>query len=168
MFVYPRTIDKRCHSEPVRRLAWESVLQRKADCHTSDIGHWFAMTEEARKAVCFSSSTTACAAVPLPQGGRFLDCAGQKPSPLGKVAFAKQMTEEDRQSVFPLPPPLARRSPFPKGEGYGFVQTKSLPLWGRWHGEAMTDEAKTQHLILTEAQSYAILNTHYIMCEGVS
>ncbi|MBR5022952.1 MAG: hypothetical protein IKY18_07140, partial [Oscillospiraceae bacterium] len=29
-----------CHSEPVRTLAWESTK----DCHTSDIGHWFAMT----------------------------------------------------------------------------------------------------------------------------
>ena len=43
-----------CHSEPVRTLAWESPgLEGKChtkqpkklgDCHTSDIGHWFAMT----------------------------------------------------------------------------------------------------------------------------
>ena len=32
-----------CHSEPVRTLAWESPLIT-GDCHTSDIGHWFAMT----------------------------------------------------------------------------------------------------------------------------
>ena len=39
-----------CHSEPVRTLAWESpgssehFLMNSGDCHTSDIGHWFAMT----------------------------------------------------------------------------------------------------------------------------
>ena len=35
------------HSEPARTLAWESVsFESATDCHTSDIGHWFAMTEE--------------------------------------------------------------------------------------------------------------------------
>ena len=43
-----------CHSEPVRTLAWESPglegkchikqPEKLGDCHTSDIGHWFAMT----------------------------------------------------------------------------------------------------------------------------
>ena len=34
-----------CHSEPVHTLAWESVPNTYfTDCHTSDIGHWFAMT----------------------------------------------------------------------------------------------------------------------------
>ena len=40
----------RCHSEPVLRLVWESPSSSRplssfdGDCHTSDIGHWFAMT----------------------------------------------------------------------------------------------------------------------------
>ena len=39
-----------CHSEPVRTLVWESPPSSRprppndGDCHTSDIGHWFAMT----------------------------------------------------------------------------------------------------------------------------
>ena len=42
-----------CHCEPARTLVWQSVLfenvrtiniLENADCHTSDIGHWFAMT----------------------------------------------------------------------------------------------------------------------------
>ena len=43
-----------CHSEPVRTLAWESAspgtrlksnsLPKRTDCHTSDVGHSFAMT----------------------------------------------------------------------------------------------------------------------------
>ena len=39
-----------CHSEPVRTLVWESPSSSRlrppndGDCHTSDIGHWFAMT----------------------------------------------------------------------------------------------------------------------------
>ena len=62
-------LEQRCHSEPVRRLVWESpstfgyliviqtVLSHRfpefvhekwcfypGDCHTSDVGHWFAMT----------------------------------------------------------------------------------------------------------------------------
>ena len=51
-----RLSKKWCHSEPVRTLAWESlgfsnIFVKKVtfyhclgDCHTSDIGHWFAMT----------------------------------------------------------------------------------------------------------------------------
>jgi len=51
-----RLSKKRCHSEPARTLAWESpgflnFFNQKStffsyfgDCHTSDIGHWFAMT----------------------------------------------------------------------------------------------------------------------------
>ena len=41
-----------CHSEPVLRLVWESPSSSRplssfdGDCHTSDIGHWFAMTRE--------------------------------------------------------------------------------------------------------------------------
>ena len=39
-----------CHSEPVLTLAWESPSNlrlyspKDGDCHTSDVGHWFAMT----------------------------------------------------------------------------------------------------------------------------
>ena len=42
-----------CHCEPARTLVWQSVLfenvrminiLENADCHTSDIGHRFAMT----------------------------------------------------------------------------------------------------------------------------
>ena len=38
------------HSKPVRRLVWESPSSlrphppKDGDCHTSDVGHWFAMT----------------------------------------------------------------------------------------------------------------------------
>ena len=49
-----QTVEKTCHSEPVRTLAWESPGQEgeppdmrpknRGDCHTSDIGRWFAMT----------------------------------------------------------------------------------------------------------------------------
>ena len=44
-----------CHCEPVLTPAWQSAsfgdwvhnrtFSGKTDCHTSDIGHWFAMTE---------------------------------------------------------------------------------------------------------------------------
>ena len=34
-----------------QRPGWYVVLSRRTDCHTSDIGHWFAMTKTGR--FCF-------------------------------------------------------------------------------------------------------------------
>ena len=78
------TVKKRCHSEPVRTLAWESVLfNRKVrgflqktwntDCHTSDIGHWFAMTTKNR------TFLTRC---PSPKG-KVIGLHASKASPWG-------------------------------------------------------------------------------------
>ena len=45
-----KNTKKNCHSEPARTLAWESpgfsevFSSIRGDCHTSDVGHWFAMT----------------------------------------------------------------------------------------------------------------------------
>ena len=42
--------EQHCHSKPVRTLVWESPSNlrlyspKDGDCHTSDVGHWFAMT----------------------------------------------------------------------------------------------------------------------------
>ena len=45
-FSFIVVISFHSNSEPVRTLAWESVSPLKeTDCHTSDIGHWFAMTD---------------------------------------------------------------------------------------------------------------------------
>ncbi len=44
----PTAENTNCHSEPVRTLAWESQVQC-LDCHTSDIGHWFAMTDKGER-----------------------------------------------------------------------------------------------------------------------
>ena len=48
--VQPATLQITGHSEPVLKLVWESPSSlrpcptKDGDCHTSDIGHWFAMT----------------------------------------------------------------------------------------------------------------------------
>ena len=108
-----------------RCMLWAGKKALSAQC-----AHWAPLPEGEARAAC--------------RRCQWRDCyPGGKPTPLGVTRFVTAQQVGERRRTFRRAGACPRRLCWCASAPTKFPRTKTFPLGGRWHGEAVTDEGRS-------------------------